>query len=860
MASATDRDILSNTVKPIHYDLSLHDLELGGSFGYKGTVKIEIQVKVPTTEITVNAYQLEIRDARVSTQDADSQKASDISYDEKLQRVTLRFPKEITRSENASLQVTFAGTMNDTMAGFYRSKYKPAVEPSKSVPVDGDSHCMFSTQFESCDARRAFPCFDEPNLKASFSFSIEIPSDLVALSNMPERETVERSKGLKVVSFERSPVMSTYLLAWAFGDLEYVEDSTRRKYNGKAIPVRVYTTRGLKDQAHFGLKNAFRVVDYFSESHGAMENWGLITYRTTAILFNEKHSAAKYKRIVAYVVAHGMRVSKLHVTMDWWSELWLNEGFATWVGWLAVDHFYPEFQVWSQFVTEAMQTAQQLDSLRASHPIEVPVKDALEIDQIFDAISYLKGSSVIRMLSAHLGVDVFLGGVSSYLQAHAYGNATTNDLWAALSKASGKDVNAFMDPWIRKIGFPVLTVAEEPGQIGVRQSRFLSTGDVNAEDDDTLWWIPLGLKTSSQTTGAKPEALMAKEETLRDVDEAFYKLNRDQTGFYRTNYPPARLAKMGAENDKLSTQDKIGLIADAAALAVSGDGTTAGLLTFLSNLPHETDYAVWTQMIASLSNIRSVFAENKAVAEGLRGFMLRLVSPATENIGWDSKANEDFLTGQLRSLLIGTAGSAGHAATIDEARRRFEHYVSGEQEAIHPNLRLPVFQINVAEGGKEAYEAVKQEYAKTTSIDGTEICLQALGRVQTTDLINDFMEFQFSDHVKVQDVHSGSFALAANSRARDTLWQYIKSHWDVVHGKLSGNAVVLDRYLKNSLQKFASHEKEKEIAEFFQGKDTKGFDRGLVQVSDTVRGNANYKKRDEKLLLEWLKAHGYARS
>ncbi|KAL8690302.1 MAG: hypothetical protein Q9218_004222 [Villophora microphyllina] len=561
--------------------------------------------------------------------------------------------------------------------------------------------------------------------------------------------------------------------------------------------------------------------------------------------------------------------------MDWWSELWLNEGFATWVGWLAIDHLYPEFHVWSQFVTEAMQTAQQLDSLRASHPIEVPVKDALEIDQIFDAISYLKGSSVIRMLSNDLGVDVFIRGVSDYLKANAHGNATTNDLWAALGKASGKDVNGFMDPWIRKIGFPVLTVAEEPGQIGVRQTRFLSTGDVKPEEDDTLWWIPLGLKTSSQSKEAAIAALTSKEETVRDVDEAFYKLNSNQTGFYRVNYPPARLAKMGAENDKLSTQDKIGLIADAGALAISGDATTASLLTFVSNLSNEKDnayvnqtwsssilltgsHSVWSQMVASLGNIRSVFAENKAVADGLKTFMLKLVSQATENIGWDFKAEEDYLTGQLRALLISTAGGAGHAGTINEAKSRFQRYVSGDSGAIHPSLRLPVFRINVAEGGKEAYEAVKQEYLKTTSIDGKEICLQALGRVQTTELINDFMDFQFSDHVKVQDVHSGSMALAANSKARDALWQYIKDHWDVVHGKLSGNSVVLDRYLKNSLQKFASHEKEKDIAAFFQGKDTKGFDRGLVQVSDTVRGNANYKERDEELLLEWLKARDYA--
>ncbi|KAL8690303.1 MAG: hypothetical protein Q9218_004223 [Villophora microphyllina] len=311
-------------VKPVHYDISLHSLELGGGFGYKGEVQIELQIKTQTKAITVNAYQLSIHDVQMSVNGADSQKASDITYDEKSQRATFTFPKEISPSQNAQIVINYAGTMNNSMAGFYRSKYKPTIEPSRSVPLDGEDHCMFSTQFESCDARRAFPCFDEPNLKATFALRIEIPEDLCALSNMPEKESKASNGGLKVVSFERSPVMSTYLLAWAFGDFEYVEEFTLRKYNGKPLPVRVYTTRGLKDQARFGLENASKVVDYFSElfgidyplpkldllavhefSHGAMENWGLITYRTTAILFDEQRSAAKYKNRVAYVVAHG---------------------------------------------------------------------------------------------------------------------------------------------------------------------------------------------------------------------------------------------------------------------------------------------------------------------------------------------------------------------------------------------------------------------------------------------------------------------------------------------------------------------------------------------------------------------------
>lgn len=292
-----------------------------------------------------------------------------------------------------------------------------------------------------------------------------------------------------------------------------------------------------------------------------MENWGLVTYRTTAVLFDEENSDPKFKNRVAYVVAHELAHQWFGnlVTMDWWNELWLNEGFATWVGWLATDHLHPDWNVWPQFVSEGMQTAFTLDSLRSSHPIEVPVKDALDVDQIFDSISYLKGSSVIRMLATHLGQDVFLKGVSNYLRAHSYGNAKTTDLWKALSESSGQDVPALMDPWIQKIGFPVVTVAEEPGQISVKQSRYLSTGDVRAEDDSTTWWVPLGLEGKVGTKGVTPIGLLKKEDTIRDVDDSFYKLNKDTAGFYRTSYPPARLAKLGSQTDRLTLLDKIGM-------------------------------------------------------------------------------------------------------------------------------------------------------------------------------------------------------------------------------------------------------------------------------------------------------------
>jgi aminopeptidase N len=572
--------------------------------------------------------------------------------------------------------------LNNEMAGFYRSKYKPTVPQNKSVPRDDDWHYMFSTQFESCDARRAFPCFDEPNLKATFDFEIEVPEDQVALSNMPVKETKKTKDGYNMVSFETTPIMSTYLLAWAVGDFEYVEDFTERRYNGKQLPVRVYTTRGLKEQGRWALQHAGKIIDYFSEvfdidyplpkadllavhefTHGAMENWGLVTYRTTAVLFDEKTSEPRYRNRVAYVVAHELAHQWFGnlVTMDWWDELWLNEGFATWVGWLATDYLHPEWQVWPQFVNEGMEMAFKLDSIRASHAIHVPVRDALDVNQIFDHISYLKGCSAIRMLASHLGTDTFLKGVSNYLKKHAYGNAKTEALWSALSEASGKDVTALMGPWISKVGHPVVTVSEEPGKISIKQSRFLSTGDVKPEDDETVWWVPLALAGKVGEQGVQALALTAKEDTIDGVDSDFYKLNSGATGFYRVNYPQERLVKLSTQLDRLSTEDKIAIIGSTADLAFSGNGSTASLLSFIQGFSQETNTLVWSQVLDSIALVKSIFSEDEIIKKGLESFTLKLINDAVAKFGWDFPEGEEYLTGVLRKRLILSAGANGHA-------------------------------------------------------------------------------------------------------------------------------------------------------------------------------------------------------
>ncbi|CAG8957503.1 hypothetical protein HYFRA_00011485 [Hymenoscyphus fraxineus] len=873
-----DRDILPDNLKAINYAISIYDIELGGNFTYQGTVSILSNITKPSKEITLNTHQLKIHSAELTLGEK-SIKSTGTSYDTSKQRATLSFSDDLPVSDKALLVIKFEGIINNDMAGFYRSKYKPVVPPAPSVPKDGDEHVMFSTQFESCDARRAFPCFDEPNLKATFDFEIELPEDQVALSNMPEKSTKKSKNGFKVVSFDRTPVMSTYLLTWAVGDFEYIEDFTKRKYNGKNLPVRVYTTRGLKSQAQYALDHAPQIIDYFSDvfdieyplpksdllavhefSHGAMEGWGLVTYRTTAVLFDEKTSDAKFKNRIAYVVAHELAHQWFGnlVTMDWWSELWLNEGFATWVGWLATDKIHPEWNVWSQFASEGMQTAFTLDSLRSSHPIEVPVRDGLDVDQIFDAISYLKGSSMIRMLATHLGQETFLKGVSNYLKSHSYGNATTNDLWSALSEASGQDVNALIDNWIRKIGFPVITVAEEPGQISIKQSRYLSTGDVKAEEDTTTWWVPLGLEGKTGVKGASSIGFTKKEDTIRDIDDSFYKINKDNAGFYRTNYPPARLAKLGTQVDRLSDLDKIGLIGDAGALALSGQATTPGLLAFVEGLQSETNYLVWSQILGSLATVKSVFSENTEIADGLKKFTLKLITPAVEKIGYETGPNDDFLTSQLRSLLVLTAGLSGHEQTITDSKKRFELYTSGKDtSAIHPNLRSAIFGINVRLGGATEYHALKKEWRETPSVDGKEIALRAMGRIQDLSLLPDYLDFLFNE-IATQDKHTAGMALAANPKTRAAFWKYIQENFEDIYKSMSKNMVVLDRFLKVSLSKFSEREKAEEVQKFFEGRDNRGYDRTLGVINDSILMRAGYRERDGEVILEWLKSHGYA--
>ena len=461
------------------------------------------------------------------------------------------------------------------MAGFYRSSYQGK---------DGKKKYLATSQMEPTDARRTFPCFDEPALKAAFSVTLVADKNLTCLSNMDivgeeDTKSVYGGHAKKAVKFRKTPLMSTYLLAFIVGELNYIETKKFR------VPIRVYAPPDKEiEQGRFSLDLAAKTLDFYEKqfdsdfplpkmdmvaipdfSAGAMENWGLITYRVVDLLFDEKTGGASTRQRVAEVVQHELAHQWFGnlVTMDFWDGLWLNEGFATWMSWYSCNSFFPEWKVWQGYVTDNLQHALALDSLRSSHPIEVPVKRADEINQIFDAISYSKGSCVLRMISKYIGEETFIKGIRQYLKKHAYGNTQTGDLWAALSEASGKDVERVMDIWTKNVGYPVVTVTENPKdqEIHVKQNRFLRTADVKPEEDKTLYPVSLGLRTKQGVD----ETLMlsTRDMTFKVSDLDFYKLNADHAGLYRTSYGPERLRKLGeaAKNGLLTVEDRAGMIA-----------------------------------------------------------------------------------------------------------------------------------------------------------------------------------------------------------------------------------------------------------------------------------------------------------
>ncbi|CAL9102193.1 unnamed protein product [Musa textilis] len=854
---------------PRRYDLFLRpDLS---SCRFAGSAQIAVDVVDDTRFLILNAADLDIDGGSVWFRNPSSSKEvrpSEVVLVEDDQILVLRFDEFLPRGSGV-LGIGFRGMLNDKMKGFYRSVYEH----------NGEKKNMAVTQFEPADARRCFPCWDEPAFKATFKITLEVPSDTIALSNMPVME--EKLDGLvKTLSFQESPIMSTYLVALVIGLFDYVEAST-----SDGIKVRVYCQVGKSSQGKFALDVAVKTLDlykkYFAVPYslpkldmvaipdfaaGAMENYGLVTYRETALLFDDRHSAASNRQRVAVVVAHELAHQWFGnlVTMEWWTHLWLNEGFATWVSYLAADSLFPEWKVWTQFLDETTMGL-RLDALAESHPIEVDINHASEIDEIFDAISYKKGASVIRMLQSYLGAECFQRSLASYIKKFACSNAKTEDLWAVLEEESGEPVKMLMNSWTKQKGYPVVYAKVNNANLQLEQTQFLSSGC----EGNGQWIVPITLCCGSYAS-QKKFLLETKSEKL-DVPELFnpenqkisrsvwLKFNVDQTGFYRVKYDDELAAGLrhAIEANQLSPTDRFGVLDDSFALCMACKQTLSSLLSLMASFSEEDEYTVLSQIITISYKVISTAADaTPELLADIKQFLINLLWHSTEKLGWDPKSNEGHLDAMLRGELLTSLAELGHDITTKEAVRRFYAFLDDRNTSLlPPDIRKAAYVAvmqTVNSSNKLGYESLLRVYRETDLSQEKGRILSALASCPDPAVVLDALNFLLSSEVRNQDAVNGLAGIS--KEGRDVAWVWLKENWDHI-SKTWGSGFLITRFISSIVSPFNSDEKANEIEEFFASRTKPSIARTVKQSIERVRNNAKWVKsiRSEQSLGDIVK-------
>ena len=510
--------------------------------------------------------------------------------------------------------------------------------------------------------------------------------------------------------------------------------------------------------------------------------------------------------------------------------------------------------MWQGFVTDELQDGLTLDSLRSSHPIEVPIKHASEIGQVFDQISYDKGSSVLRMISTSIGVGVFLKGVGAYLTKHAYRNTKTDDLWAALTEASGRNIEDFGQVWTKNVGHQVVTVTENHGVVSVKQNRFLRTGDVRDDEDQMLYPIFLNVRTLD---GVDSRSMLTERESTIHVpiQNDFFKVNANHVGFYRTLYSPDRLLKLGESKALLSPEDRAGLISDTAVLSSAGYNKTSVFLQFMEKFGGDSNYSVWKQTTSSLSSVHAAWAfENEKVITGLLSFQRKLVGAKAHELGWQFNDQPDENVKQFMALMFAAAARAGDQRVTEAAFDMFGKFKSGDRAALHPSIRTPVFAVVLTHGNdiEENYQTILQEYRNAKAIEDRQTALRALGSVRKPALIRQTLAFVLGDEVQQNDAHYPFDELVRFQEGIVASWNWLKENYPRIEKKIFPGLVGPSRLLRRSIWGFTSEDRLKEVQAFFENKSTSSFDMLLEQNYDEVRVKSRWVERDREDVKEWL--------
>jgi len=667
IADASDDYRLPKNVTPKRYEIRLTpDLS---AFTFQGEVNIAVVVNDATDDVVLNALELEID--KVTADRGGKSLAAKTELEPAKERAHLRFAEKLSPGE-WRLKIAFRGILNDKLHGFYRSQYQDA---------SGKTHLAATTQFESTDARRAFPCWDEPELKASYKVTLVVDEHLAAISNGGQESERKLAGAKKEVVFKETIPMSTYLVAFIVGEfdatapvdagtpLRIVHVPGKESLTGWARQIGAFSLKYFAD--YYGLKypgdklDLIAIPDFAS---GAMENLGAITFRETALLADEKSASRAELERIADVVSHEnahMWFGDL-VTMRWWNGIWLNEAFATFMEMLAVHAWKPQWKRWDSF-SVSRAAAMSIDGLRSTRPIEYTVRSPEDCRAMFDILTYEKGAAVLRMLEQFLGANVFRDGIRLYLNKHQFNNTETGDLWDALESASRDPVRKVMDSWILQPGFPIIEAAPAANGSGLKlsQRRFFYL----VEDNHQLWHVPVMVRAKTDQGVSTHKLLLATGETTLDIPGKleWALLNEGGHGFYRVHYAPALLAAITKNLGALQPIERFGLVSDTWAATVAGLGPLSEFLKMARLFTGETDINVWRALIGAFAYLDMIAsdADRPALAAAVR----EIVGPAAARLGWEPKSGESELVHQLRGTLIGALGTLGDDPQVHERAR-----------------------------------------------------------------------------------------------------------------------------------------------------------------------------------------------
>ncbi|MDZ4836858.1 MAG: M1 family metallopeptidase [Candidatus Melainabacteria bacterium] len=862
------RNRLSQFVTPDYYDLTFEpDLK---TFTFQGLAQIDLTITQPTDTIVLNALDIEIQSSSLipiknateaaKPPDAETSKTGSASMNPEYEQASIKFANPISNGRYR-LHIKFTGVLNDKLRGFYRSYYTDG---------SGTKRWLATTQMEPTDARRMFPCFDEPEMKAKFKITAVIDPDSSAISNGKiESVSLNPESGKKLVSFKPSPKMSSYLVALMIGDFKATKTQVVR-----GTPITVWALSGKEQMGDYALEAAGKILeyqtDYFGIAYpgekldliaipdfrsGAMENLGAVTFREANLLVDKKTASTPAKRNVFAIIAHELAHQWFGdlVTMRWWDDIWLNEAFASWMGTKTVEAIHPEWQE----LTRAIFTrnkSMEIDELQATRAIHADVADPKQAAEMFDSITYDKGESILWMLENYVGAKKFQAGINKYLTAHLFGNATSEDLWQSIGDCSGLPVPELMKSWVFQPGFPIVKVSTTSGgdTVSLSQERFF--GMPGVKSDALIWDVPVvmrELKPASQNMEQVNLLFRKKEESVKAPAAWGGSLiaNAGGRGFYRALYAQKNQETLLANFDWLTPEERLSYLSDLSALVWKGSLPVQDKLSLLPKSTSEADPLVQDKLVDWCRHpYHYLDSTEKTSYEKL---MQKLLAPIKTKIGWEEKTGEPDSVRDLRRSLLTLLGTfAQDDETISEAKVMYKKYMA-DRQAIPADVASAVLTIVTYNGGAAEYDEIITAL-KTEKVPELEKrFLSSLTHFGQPELMEKTLNMVLTEEVRSQDGFRVLSGMLEGERTKHRSWQFVKDHWSEVTAKFPPRSMAVLAY---ACESFDKPDEEADLKSFFAAHDLPYARAAVSRMLEDVHRRVLYRKQNQEAIGAWVSA------